>query len=149
MGNTVRCRADAQLPDMPIVYASDAFLKLTGYARHEVLGQNCRFLSGIETDPSTQYVIKESIQARQACTIRILNYRKDKTSFWNFLHISPVRNGSGKVAFFVEIQIDDRSKNQEMCDLSPEMRQLSVVGFVKVALRSLSMKSNHLNCMRL
>ncbi|KAL8518807.1 hypothetical protein ACS0TY_009960 [Phlomoides rotata] len=130
---------DALLPDMPILYASEAFLKLTGYARHEVLGRNCRFLSGTDTDPTTQYQIKECIRTQQACTVRILNYRKDRTSFWNFLHISPVRNASGEVAFFVGIQIDDGCRNEETRRLSPEMKQLSVVGAVKVAVRGLSM----------
>nr|AML77792.1 putative LOV domain-containing protein [Teucrium chamaedrys] len=131
---------DALLPNLPIVYASDAFLKLTGYARHEVLGRNCRFLSGSDTDPSTQLQIKECIGTQQACTVRILNYRKDGTSFWNFLHISPVRNASGKVAFFVGIQIDSRCTNPETTHgLRPEIKQLSVVGAVKVAVRSLSM----------
>ncbi|XP_057993833.1 protein TWIN LOV 1 isoform X2 [Hevea brasiliensis] len=87
---------DPQLSDMPIVYASDAFLKLTGYARGEVLGRNCRFLSGVETDSSVLEKIKKSIQAEQACTVRILNYRKNKSTFWNLLHISPVRNATGK-----------------------------------------------------
>ncbi|XP_058193379.1 protein TWIN LOV 1 isoform X4 [Rhododendron vialii] len=45
--------SDPHLPDMPIVYVSDAFLKLTGYAIHEVLGRNCRFLGGVDTDSST------------------------------------------------------------------------------------------------
>nr|AML78682.1 putative LOV domain-containing protein [Melissa officinalis] len=130
---------DALLPDIPIVYASEAFLKLTGYARQEVLGRNCRFLSGTHTDPTTQFEIKECIRTQQACTVRILNYRKDRTSFWNFLHISPVRNASGKVAFFVGIQIDDRCNNDERYGLIPERRQLSVVGAVKVAVRGLSM----------
>nr|AML76958.1 putative LOV domain-containing protein [Salvia sp. BC-2016] len=130
---------DALLPDLPIVYASEAFLKMTGYARNEVLGRNCRFLSGTHTDPTTQFEIKECIRTQQACTVRILNYRKDRTCFWNFLHISPVRNASGKVAFFVGIQIDDRCKNEERHGLNPEMRQLSVVGAVKVAVRGLSM----------
>ncbi|XP_010242348.1 PREDICTED: protein TWIN LOV 1 isoform X2 [Nelumbo nucifera] len=61
---------DPNLPDMPIVYASDAFLNLTGYARHEVLGRNCRFLSGPDTDPKTICQIKESIQSKQACSER-------------------------------------------------------------------------------
>ncbi|PIN15220.1 Non-specific serine/threonine protein kinase [Handroanthus impetiginosus] len=130
---------DALLSDMPIVYASDAFLKLTGYARHEVLGRNCRFLSGIDTDPATQFQIKQSIRAQQPCTVRILNYRKDGTSFWNFLHISPVRNASGKVAFFVGIQIEGHCKDHATQGLSPERRQLSVVGAVKVAVSGLSM----------
>nr|AML77195.1 putative LOV domain-containing protein [Oxera neriifolia] len=128
---------DALLPDLPIVYASEAFLKLTGYARNEVLGRNCRFLSGTDTDLATQFQIKECIRIQQACTVRILNYRKDGTSFWNFLHISPVRNATGKVAFFVGVQIDDGCKNQER--QSPETRQLGVVGAVKVAVRGLSM----------
>lgn len=131
--------SDPHLPDMPIVYASDMFLELTGYARHEVLGHNCRFLSGLDTDPATQYQIKEYIRTEQPCTVRILNYRKDKTPFWNLLHISPVRNASGKVAYFVGVQIDDSCKHQEEHGLSPQRRQLSVVGAVKVAVRSLSM----------
>ena len=36
--------ADPHLPDCPIVFASDAFLELTGYSREEILGRNCRFL---------------------------------------------------------------------------------------------------------
>ncbi|XP_045813538.1 protein TWIN LOV 1 isoform X2 [Trifolium pratense] len=130
------------LPDMPIVYASDAFMKLTGYARHEVLGRNCRFLGGRNTDDSTLHLITESIKTEQPCTVRILNYRKDKSSFWNLLHISPVRDASGKVAYFVGVQIEDEYKNEDYrrC-LRPDMKQLSVVGVVKVAVRSLSMSA--------
>nr|AML78335.1 putative LOV domain-containing protein [Helwingia japonica] len=133
---------DPHVPGMPIVYANDAFLKLTGYARHEVLGRNCRFLSGQDTDPSTQFQINESIQTEQACTVRILNYRKDRTSFWNSLHISPVRNASGKIAYFVEVQIDESCKNKDKQGLTPEMKHLSAVGAVKVAVRSLSMSAS-------
>nr|AML77714.1 putative LOV domain-containing protein [Diospyros malabarica] len=129
---------DPNLPDMPIVYASDAFLNLTGYARHEVLGRNCRFLSGEDTDLSAIFQIKQSIQAEQACTVRILNYRKDKSSFWNLLHISPVRNASGKIAYYVGVQTDESRKKED--GLTPDSRQLSlsVVGAVRVAVRSLS-----------
>nr|AML77853.1 putative LOV domain-containing protein [Allamanda cathartica] len=132
---------DPHLPDMPIVYASDGFLRLTGYARDEVLGRNCRFLSGLNTDPVTQFQIKQCIQAVQPCTVHILNYRKDKSSFWNFLHISPVRNATGKVAYFVGVQINNNCSNEEEGELRPEMQHLSVVGAVKVAVRSSSMMS--------
>ncbi|KAL3501327.1 hypothetical protein ACH5RR_035776 [Cinchona calisaya] len=133
---------DPHLLDMPIVYASDSFLRLTGYARHEVLGRNCRFLSGPETDPATQFQITECIRAEKPCTVYILNYRKDKTSFWNFLHISPVRNATGKVAYFVGVQINNICNSQSKQGLSPEMQHLSVVGAVKVAVRSLSMNAS-------
>nr|AML76797.1 putative LOV domain-containing protein [Phycella sp. BC-2016] len=127
---------DPSLPDMPIVYASDTFLNLTGYSRHEVLGRNCRFLNGPGTDVEALQEIKDSIQAQQACKVRMLNYRKDGSSFWNLLHMSPVRNATGKIAYYVGVQINENSK--DVHGLSPEMRQLSAVAAVKVAVRSLS-----------
>nr|AML79320.1 putative LOV domain-containing protein [Manihot grahamii] len=129
---------EPHLPDMPIVYASDAFLELTGYARNEVLGRNCRFLGGVETNSSVLQKIKESIQTEQACTVRILNYRKNKSTFWNLLHISPVRNATGKIAYYVGVQIEEEYKSQERHGLNPEKRQLSCVGAVRIAVRSTS-----------
>nr|AML78824.1 putative LOV domain-containing protein [Xanthium strumarium] len=126
---------DPHKTDIPIVYASDTFLELTGYARHEVLGRSCRFLSGQETDVSTELQITNSIEAGKACTVCILNYRKDGSPFWNSLHISPVRNASGKTAYFVEVQTNVNCDEKQQ-NLRPEM---SVVAAVKVAVRSSGM----------
>ncbi|KAJ0960752.1 hypothetical protein J5N97_001352 [Dioscorea zingiberensis] len=101
---------DPHLPDMPIVYASDGFSSLTGYSRHEVLGRNCRFLNGPGTDTKVLNLIRDNIKAEKASAVRLLNYRKDGSPFWNLLHISPVRNASGKIAFYVGVQIDESSK---------------------------------------
>nr|AML79347.1 putative LOV domain-containing protein [Aster tataricus] len=128
--------ADPYKTDIPIVYASDAFLELTGYTRQEVLGRNCRFISGQETDVSTQSQITNSIQTGKSCTACILSYRKDGSSFWNALHMSPVRNASGKIAYIVEVHMEVTHENQ---NLSVEIRQLSVVGAVKIAVRSSGM----------
>ncbi|KAL2484577.1 Protein TWIN LOV 1 [Abeliophyllum distichum] len=113
-------QTDPHLPDMPIiVYASEACLKRSGYDGRRVLGHNCRFLSGMDTDPTVQLQIKGCIQTKRPCTVLILNYRKDGISVWNFLHVSPVQNASGKVAYFVGGQIDDGCKNQEKHRSSP------------------------------
>ena len=44
------CITNATAPDNPIVYASPGFMELTGYDMHSILGHNCRFLQGPETD---------------------------------------------------------------------------------------------------
>ncbi|XP_047057277.1 protein TWIN LOV 1-like isoform X2 [Lolium rigidum] len=88
---------DRHLPDMPIVYASDAFLSLTGYSREEILGCNCRFLSGPDTSVDVLEEISRHICCEQACTVRLLNYRKDGSTFRDLLQVSPIRNASGKV----------------------------------------------------
>nr|AML78177.1 putative LOV domain-containing protein [Glyptostrobus pensilis] len=132
--------ADPHLHDMPIVYASNLFLQLTGYSRDEVLGKNCRFLQGQDTNQEDIIKIRQSIEAEQSCTVRILNYRKDGSPFWNHLHTAPVRNASGKVAFYVGVQLDvtdveeDKQKDNGM---TSNMKQLGAVGAVRVAVRSL------------
>nr|AML79144.1 putative LOV domain-containing protein [Leucostegia immersa] len=131
--------ANPHLPDSPIVHASEMFLRLTGYSREEVVGRNCRFLQGPDTDHRAVQLIGESLRAEKSCTVKLLNYRKDKTPFWNLLHIAPVRSSAGKVAFFVGVQLELTSV-EELClgsERSPHLKQLGAVGAVRVAVRSL------------
>ncbi|CAH8387783.1 unnamed protein product [Eruca vesicaria subsp. sativa] len=85
------------------VYRSKKFLfqQKLGYKRQEFLGQNYRFLSGVDTASSVLYEMKECILKGQPCTQ--YNNRKDKSTFWTFLRISLVRNASGKTAYFVGV----------------------------------------------
>ncbi len=103
---------DVNLPDNPIIFANDAFLKLSGYERHEVNGRNCRFMQGAGTDPETVNTIRQAIEARTDVTVDILNYKKDGTPFWNALYLSPVPDGQGNVQYFFASQLDatDRKK---------------------------------------
>lgn len=97
---------DPSLPDNPIMYVSPSFEQLTGYSAQEVVGRNCRFLQGPGTDPEAVARIREAIQAGQPCKVEILNYRRDGSSFWNELAISPVRDENGTVTHFVGSQAD-------------------------------------------
>ncbi len=97
---------DATDPYQPIVRVNPAFLALTGYAEHEVLGRNCRFLQGPDTDPATVAQIRSQLREGKPVRCEILNYRKDGSSFWNQLLISPVRDANGRVIAFAGIQTD-------------------------------------------
>ncbi|MDO8900617.1 MAG: PAS domain-containing protein [Phenylobacterium sp.] len=97
---------DAQAPDMPLVFVNDAFLKMTGYVRSEVLGRNCRFLQGPDTDAKASATLARGVSAGEAVSVDLLNYRKDGTPFWNALQISPVRNATGQIIYFIGSQVD-------------------------------------------
>ncbi|WP_231489500.1 EAL domain-containing protein [Billgrantia saliphila] len=97
---------DAQVPDMPIIYANEAFERITGYRRSEMLGKNCRVLQGSETDPTAIAQIRQAIVERREINVTLCNYRKDGTPFWNNLYLAPVRDGADKVTHFVGVQHD-------------------------------------------
>jgi len=98
--------ADARLPDRPLIYVNDGFERMTGYTVAEVLGRNCRFLQGPETDPGAMTEIRAALGDNRGCLVEILNYRKDGTSFWNRLSITPVRDAAGEVTHFIGVQSD-------------------------------------------
>jgi PAS domain S-box-containing protein len=92
--------------DNPIVFANNAFLKLTGYTRFEVLGRNCRFLQGPETNPAAIDRIRDAVRQQVDIRVDLLNYRKDGSTFHNALYVGPVRDADGKVVYFFASQLD-------------------------------------------
>eukprot|EP00798_Chlamydomonas_sp_ICE-L_P007878 gene7878-1088_t len=101
--------ADATLPDQPLIYASDGFYQMTGYGPDEVLGHNCRFLQGEGTDLKEVQKIRDACKKGEAVSVRLLNYRKDGTPFWNLLTVTPIKTPDGK---FVGVQVDVTSKTE-------------------------------------
>nr|AML77131.1 putative LOV domain-containing protein [Hafniomonas reticulata] len=104
--------ADATLPDCPLVFASEGFYLMTGYGPDEVLGHNCRFLQGEGTDPKEVAKIRDAIRKGEPSSVRLLNYRKDGTPFWNLLTVTPIKTPDGKISKFVGVQVDVTSKTE-------------------------------------
>ncbi|MEP0798552.1 PAS domain S-box protein [Funiculus sociatus] len=98
--------SDATLPDNPIIYCNRAFEKITGYSLNEIIGRNCRFLQGADTDPIAIQEVSTSIREGNTCQVVLKNYRKDGTPFWNELKISPVRDTKGRVIHYIGAQTD-------------------------------------------
>lgn len=98
--------ANAQLPDLPLMYVNPSFELMTGYSLEEVQGKNCRFLQGDDRDQPGLTLIREAIQQRRSTVAILRNYRKDGSSFWNELTLSPVFNKEGELTHFVGIQLD-------------------------------------------
>ena len=96
--------------DYPIVLANEAFLALTGYSADEAIGRNCRFLQGPDTAPDAIDQIRRGLAGEQDFTVELLNYRKDGSTFWNELAISPIRDETGRAIHFFASQKDVGSR---------------------------------------
>jgi len=95
---------DPLLPDNPIVFASAGFLTLTGYSLDQVLGRNCRFLQGPETDPRAIDKIRQAVTCGYDSSVCLLNYRRDGSAFWNQFFIAALRDGDGQIVNYVGVQ---------------------------------------------
>lgn len=98
--------ADPLQDDAPLVYVNDAFIRLTGYARDQVLGRNCRFLQGDGTDPRSVQRVRQALEDERVIVEELLNYRADGTPFWNALHVGPMYDDDGHLRFFFASQWD-------------------------------------------
>ena len=97
---------DPNQPDNPIVFANRAFQNLCGYDAAELIGHNCRFLQGRDTDPADVAKVRDAIAGRRDVVVEILNYHRDGTPFRNELYVSPVFDPDGQLRYFFASQLD-------------------------------------------
>ena len=96
---------DPRMPDNPIVYVSCAFLKLTRYAREQVIGRNCRFLQGIHTDHTAVKSLREAIEKGKDVSVCLLNYKADGTPFWNHIFVAALHDRQNRIVNYVSAQL--------------------------------------------
>jgi PAS domain S-box-containing protein len=118
---------DPKLPDNPIVYVNPAFEKISGYGAEEVRGRNCRFLQADDRDQSSLDELRVALSEERECRVVLRNYRKDGTSFWNELYVSPVHDEEDRLTNFVGVQNDitERRRIEDERDLLLAKEQLA------------------------
>jgi sigma-B regulation protein RsbU (phosphoserine phosphatase) len=102
--------------DRPLIYVNEGFQRMTGYLDEEVIGRNCRFLQGQNTDQKAVQKIRNAINKGESCIVELLNYKKDGSPFWNRLSITPIRDDHNEVTHYVGVQSDitvlNKAKNK-------------------------------------
>ncbi len=119
--------AESEGEDNILIYANPAFERLTGYPVDEILYQDCRFLQADERDQLARRVIREALRNRRPCRQVIRNYRKDGSTFWNELSITPVFNEGDQLTYFIGIQKDVTAEVEAKArvrELEAEVREL-------------------------
>lgn len=98
--------SNPRLPDNPIIECNEAFEALTGYSRSEIIGHNCRFLSGGGTEPWLTETLRSGIRRRQPVMVEILNYKKDGRPFRNAVMVAPIFDAEGELEYFLGSQVE-------------------------------------------
>jgi PAS domain S-box-containing protein len=129
---------DLNQHDLPIVYCSDVFERLTGYSKHEILGRNCRFLQapdgkvqgGVKrkyVDDSSVYLLKDRINKRTEVQVSLINYRKGGQPFMNLLTMIPIRWDGDEYRFYVGFQVDLVEQPNSVTSRNPGVYDISTL----------------------
>ena len=106
---------DATEPKHHIIFANDSFLKLTGYAREEVLGQDFTFLLAGNAKAEALKQIEWEFGNETDGSPEVYLHRKDGSEFWGGVFINPVRDESGKIVqHFISIVDLTKHKNEQI-----------------------------------
>lgn len=98
--------SNPRLPDNPIVACNTAFCELTGYSSEEVLGRNCRFLSGPGTEPWLSEEIRRGVREHRPVLVEILNYKRNGQPFRNAVLVAPIYDEDDALLYFLGSQIE-------------------------------------------
>lgn len=108
---------DARAEDFPIQYVNEGFQRITGYPARDVLGKNCRLLQGPRTNRRMVRRIRNAIENGEACAVTLLNYRRDGSTFWNDLQITPILDAAGSLTHFIGVLHDVTKSRKTQADL--------------------------------
>lgn len=98
--------ADARDPEYPVVYVNEAFERITGYTRGEVIGRSVRFLHASEPEQAGLDTVRSALRHQRHCRVLLRNFRKGGELFHNELSLAPLRDTDGEVTHYVGIQTD-------------------------------------------
>ena len=119
--------SDTELPDNPLIYVNDSFCEITGYDRSEIIGTNCRFLQGQDTDMDRVAEMGDAITEEKEVAVELKNYTKNGELFWNRVEIGPVREDEPSPRFFVGYQADVTDRKEAEIALEAERKTLDHV----------------------
>ncbi len=98
--------SDPRLPDNPIVACNAAFCDLTGYPVGDVVGRNCRFLSGPATEPWLTEEIRRGVREHRPVLVEILNYKRSGQPFRNAVLVAPIYDENDALLYFLGSQLE-------------------------------------------
>lgn len=98
--------SDPNQEDNPVIYVNKGFEEITEYSKEDVVGKNCRFLQGKDTDPEELDRLKKAIKERKPVRVILKNYTKKGKVFYNELYLTPQFDEKGKIKYFIGVQND-------------------------------------------
>ncbi len=97
---------DTEAPDCVITYCNDAIVRMTGFARAELLGRNNQFLLGSDPAPEVVERFRHGMQAQIEFTLRVRQPCKDGHLLWVEYNTKPIFDEDNELCHYLSIITD-------------------------------------------
>ena len=87
-----------------IEYVNPQFEHVTGYTKHEAIGNNPRILKSGHMPAETYTNLWETITRGEIWRGELCNKKKNGEIYWEFASICPLKNDAGEVTHFIGVQ---------------------------------------------
>ncbi len=120
---------DKDFHNHQILYVNDAFSKMTGYEKVELIGKSPRMLQGPNSDRNELNRIKTALEKFEPCEIEIINYKKSGEEFWVSLAIAPVANKDGFFTHWIAIERDITDRRKYVSAIEEQNKKLREIAW--------------------
>jgi two-component system sensor histidine kinase/response regulator len=110
--------------DANIEYANEAFLRITGYGREEIIGRNPRILQSGKTPRASYDALRDAMADGRSWQGEFINRRKDGGEYTDFAIITPIRQADGRISHYVAVQEDVTEKKRVAEELDQHRHHL-------------------------
>jgi PAS domain S-box-containing protein len=108
-----------------VVFVSDTICALSGYLRHELIGQTPRLFEGPETAVDFIGAIRRCAKLGESAVVEAVKYRKTGEKYWASCALSPVRDRAGRVTHVLWFQTDITARRKADAALHDALQKLS------------------------
>ena len=114
--------------ELAIVYANEAFTRMTGYSQEELLKKSPNILQGDKTSQAEIDRLAQAFEDRESCQVEMISYKKNGEEFWLNFSVSPVAGDKGQITHWVFIQRDvteQRKHTKAIEDQNTQLREIA------------------------
>ncbi|MDE2439497.1 MAG: PAS domain S-box protein [Betaproteobacteria bacterium] len=107
-----------------IEYVNEAFIRISGYTRDEVMGKNPGFLQSGKMPPAEMAALWSALEQGQTWKGEFPNRRKDGSEYVAQAVVLPIRQNDGRITHYLAIEEDITEKKQITSELEAHRHHL-------------------------
>ncbi|MCX2485392.1 PAS domain S-box protein [Pedobacter sp. MR2016-24] len=125
------CTGNTEGSGQSIIYVNEAFTKMSGYTKHELIGASPRISQGPETDINEIRKLKSAIENKVPCEIEVINYTKQGKEYWVSQSSAPIADSNGLVTHWISIQRDITQNRNYLKEIEEQNKKFKEIAWIQ------------------